>query len=271
MTNPQLVFNGKITSAARISLSDMDRAFRFGDSWFETMLLRGKNIRFWADHQQRIAEAAAVSGFDVPDLNSVPELASRLSDMLADADAYRVRLTLWIAEGRGYTPLSGKMHWLLEVTETGMPSGEPQRLGICTRAVVFSGRGFSGKTGNSAPYVQASAEALQKGWQHILLLNEQGMITETANANIFWKKENTYYTPALSSGCIAGVMRRNVIRAFQNEGITCEEVLLPPSVLPDASEIFVSNALIGIKNIHLFDQKQYPAHAEKIFSSFFQA
>jgi len=271
MTNPQLVFNGKITSAARIGLPDTDRAFRFGESWFETMLLRGKNIRFWADHQQRIAEAATAFGFDVPDLSSVPELASRLSDMLADADTYRVRLTLWRAEGSGYTPLSGRTHWLLEVFEAGEPSGEPQQLGISSRALIFSRRGFSGKTGNSAPYVQASAEALQNGWQHILLLNEQGMIAETANANIFWRKNDTYYTPALSSGCIAGVMRRNILRALQNEGLACEEVLVPPEVLYDASEIFVSNALIGIKNIHLFGQKQYPAHAEKIFSSFFQS
>lgn len=268
MTNPQVVFNGKMTTAARIGLPDMDRAFRFGDSWFETMLFRGRAIRYWDTHCRRIGKAASVFGFDVPDISSVPEWALRLADLLPDADSYRVRLTLWRTEGRGYMPLSQKTHWLLEVFEMSSPDTAVRQLGISRRTHIYSGRGFSGKTGNSAPYVMASAEARAEGWPHILLLNEKGMIAETANANIFWKERDTWHTPPLSSGCTDGVMRRHVIRILEEQGLRVSETSAPPQVLTQASEIFITNALIGIKNIHLFGLKEYPVHAEKIYSRF---
>jgi len=268
MTNPQVVFNGKIIPAARLGFAELERAFRFGDSWFETMLLRGKHIRFWQHHYERLLQAAQVWGFDMPDLEPVPELASRLSDMLPDAETYRVRLSLWRTEGRGYAPESGKTAWLLEVFEY-VPGEGVQHMGLCTKAVVFSKRAFAGKSGNSAAYVMAAAEARRNGWQHALLLNEQGLLAETDSANIFWKKDAKWYTPALESGCVAGVMRRNVIALLRTEGLFVDDsMLVQPEILQDAEEIFISNALIGIKNIHLFQQTKYPAHAEKIFNRF---
>ena len=45
------------------------------------------------------------------------------------------------------------------------------------------------------------------GIDEAITLNERGEIAAATMANIFWVKDGTVYTPALSTGAIAGITR----------------------------------------------------------------
>lgn len=103
------------------------------------------------------------------------------------------------------------------------------------------------KTSNSLIYAVAAQQANEHKWNDALILNTSGHIIESTIANIFWIKDNSIYTPPLSSGCIAGVMRRFIIATLADKGIGVQEKELSKEILLSADEVFLTNAIKGIK------------------------
>jgi branched-subunit amino acid aminotransferase/4-amino-4-deoxychorismate lyase len=54
-------------------------------------------------------------------------------------------------------------------------------------------------------------------------------------------------TPALSEGCVSGVMRRHLLQSLRKENMPVEETQLEIEDVLQASEIFLTNAIYGIK------------------------
>ena len=50
-----------------------------------------------------------------------------------------------------------------------------------------------------------------------LILNQNGLLCESISANVFIVYEKQIYTPALSEGCIAGVMRNVVLKLAKTQ------------------------------------------------------
>jgi branched-chain amino acid aminotransferase len=102
------------------------------------------------------------------------------------------------------------------------------------------------KSGNALIYVLASIWAKNQNLYDALILNDLGNIIESTKANIFWTKGNVSYTPPLSEGCIAGVMREEIM--------SNELVIEKPCKINDlleADSIFLTNTLSNKKYISL--------------------
>ncbi len=67
------------------------------------------------------------------------------------------------------------------------------------------------KSNNYLPYLMAALYAKKIRVNDCILLNNFDRICDTTIANIFIMKEGIIYTPPLSEGCVAGVMRKFVI------------------------------------------------------------
>jgi branched-chain amino acid aminotransferase len=89
------------------------------------------------------------------------------------------------------------------------------------------------------------------------LLNSYDRICDSTIANIFWVKNNQVFTPPLSEGCVAGVMRRYLIQKIQEAGYAIEEMICPRQKLPEADEIFLTNALFGIRWVQQLRDKSF--------------
>jgi branched-chain amino acid aminotransferase len=76
-------------------------------------------------------------------------------------------------------------------------------------------------------------------------------------SNIFVYYEKVLYTPALSEGCIEGVMRRVVMDMAQDEGIEVVEAQISPEIMKRADEIFCTNAVQGVQWVMGYKQKRY--------------
>jgi len=85
-----------------------------------------------------------------------------------------------------------------------------------------------------------SAEPVVSGADDILLFNERGELMETRIFNIFLVIDGTCWTPALSSGCLPGVYREQLVRTG-----AAKERVLTIEHLNIASQIFVTNSLRG--------------------------
>lgn len=259
--NLPVIFNGVIMSASDIPFNSVKRAFRFGDSWFETMRFENGEIRLWNYHKERLLKAFPACSFK---LDQVPLFIENYISQVGGQN-YRIRLTVFRIDGDLYMAETNNFGYLIEFSELKTIDYHNSIIDISNRIQVFSKRLFPGKTGNSSVYILAEDERKERGLTQIILMNERDEIVETSNSNIFWRKGNAWYTPSLESGCVEGVMRKKFMEVLNSNGYICNEVLSKQDELENCDEICVSNAIIEVKNIHLFQENSLQLHGEKIY------
>jgi branched-chain amino acid aminotransferase len=108
------------------------------------------------------------------------------------------------------------------------------------------------KTSNALIYAIAAQQAKANKWNDALLCNTHDHIIESTIANIFWIKDDKVYTPPLTEGCVAGVMRRYVVQK-----IAVAESILTTEILQQADAVFLTNAIRRIKWVRKFDTTIY--------------
>ncbi len=102
----------------------------------------------------------------------------------------------------------------------------------------------------------AYEEALSEGFDDYIFINEKNEIVETTKANIFFlNKNNKWLTPSLESGCLAGIIRKKLIKELNAEEITIKE-----NNLKDFIGGLITNSLIEskkIKSISIENKESY--------------
>jgi branched-chain amino acid aminotransferase len=129
---------------------------------------------------------------------------------------------------------------------------EPLRLGLRPHGRHAAAPLAGVKSISWLPNVWAVSEAVQEGFDEVVLLNERGEVAECTAANIFAVKNRKIYTPPLSSGCLEGVTRGILFEIAPEAGIPIAEQTLRPEDLYSADEVFVSSTnrnLIGVGEI----------------------
>ena len=83
-------------------------------------------------------------------------------------------------------------------------------------------------------------------------------------ANIFWVREGTIHTPALSTGALAGVTREAVIELAGKQFIPLIQGVYELADLTEAEEIFLTSASYGVAPVTTFDFRQYALTPENV-------
>jgi len=109
----------------------------------------------------------------------------------------------------------------------------------------------------------AYQEALQKGYDEAVLLNEKGEITECSRNNLFWIKNEVLFTPHHDCGLLAGIARSKIIAIAQEQGIALQQKSFRMEDLQNAETVFLSNSVHGIRAAAAVDSQHY--HASQLF------
>ena len=110
---------------------------------------------------------------------------------------------------------------------------------------------------HSQIYIQGAIYAQEKNIGDVLILNSDNNIIEATSSNVFLVSGGELYTPKLSSGPVGGVMRATVINLAIEMGIKVFECNLTPQELLKADEVFLTNAVQGIKWVSSYRTKRY--------------
>ena len=97
------------------------------------------------------------------------------------------------------------------------------------------------KTTNREFYNTKYREALEKGVDEVLFMNERGEITEGAISNVFIRKKGEWITPPVKCGLLPGVQRAELIREMN-----ASEQIIYLDDLQSADEIIFCNSLRGV-------------------------
>ncbi len=263
MTPVFINFNGEILPADTKLLTLNNRAFKYGDGLFESMRMMKGHLKFadlHADRLQRGMKALKIDGYSQMDTWFLKEKAEDLARR-NKAKHGRFRLTVFRdAEGL-YTPSRNKMGWCLELQPLEEPRYFLNEKGLIMDIFADLPKATNYlsniKTCNSLIYVMAGLYKSQNKLDDVFLLNQNGFLCEAGSSNIFIGYQNHLYTPALSEGCVEGVMRQVIINLAQQNNIPVTEAQISPDILYEADEVFLTNASRGIQSVMGFGVRRY--------------
>jgi branched-chain amino acid aminotransferase len=115
-------------------------------------------------------------------------------------------------------------------------------------------------------YVVAGIYKNERALDDCILVNDKGSITEAISSNIFAVKNGVLYTSPVADGCVDGVMRKKIIEIAETSRIAVYELSIMQSVLLGADELFLTNAVNGIRWVVAYKQKRYFNNTSKKFT-----
>lgn len=266
-------YNGKLLHEDTTLVNAGNRGLRYGDGIFETLKLVDSEIIFEAFHFERLLNGLNLLQFIVPPFFTPVFLKEQILALCAKNSlwkAVRVRLNVFRKNGGLYDPIDHTPEWIIEaweLTENYFRLNENGLIVDLYRNAKKSCDAFSNlKSNNYLPYIMGALHARKHNLNDCLLLNSHERICDATIANVFWVHNKTIYTPPLSEGCVAGVTRRFLLQTLPEKGFSIQEKNLEPRDLQQADELFLTNAISGIRWVKEYQNKQYSnAFATRIF------
>lgn len=113
------------------------------------------------------------------------------------------------------------------------------------------------KTCSALVYVLASVYKTKNRLDDCAILNTKTNICDSTNSNIFLVHGNALTTPSLEEGCIDGVMRRQVLTFAKANKMRVSEQAVDTEALRGADEVFLTNAVSGIRWVESYGTKKF--------------
>ncbi len=257
--------NGEYVKADDLSLGASNRAFLYGDGLFETMHTNGTIPQFIEYHIDRLVTGMHSLKMQIPSNFTVEYFTRHIGGVLTRNKSFmgaRVRITVFRNQGGFYTPETNESSFLItsSVLDNDKYVLNPQGYSVdIFQEIRKPVNRLSTVKSISAPiYVMAGIFKSENKLDECIILNEKGRIIESISSNIFLVKDNSMFTPALSEGCLPGVMRKVLINHIAPQtGIPVTEVKPGINDLFNADEIFLTNAIHGIRWVLAFRKKRY--------------
>jgi 4-amino-4-deoxychorismate lyase len=226
-----------------------DRGLQYGDGLFETMAARGGRIRAFPLHMARLAAGCAQLGIPMPAPSLLEAECLRVLD---DLGSGVVKLVVTRGTGpRGYRPPREPTVTRI-VTASALRTtapGEGLVVRVCETRLARNARLAGIKHLNRLEQVLACSEWDDVGIAEGLMLATDDRVIGATAANLFLVRHGRLYTPEIRDCGVAGVMRQQVLNLAKTLELAVEIGDFGLAELRAADEIFLTNALRGIRPV----------------------
>ena len=251
----------------------INRAFEYGDGFFETIIMQNNEILYFSDHFLRLQATSKALFLQLPD-NFSEDFVRKIILQLADNNSsdcnltFRVKINFWRKNGGFYTPTFPKNECNTHILIRAFPyeiNNLPNsiihqnplvKVGFSDKIKLHFSAFSSYKTLNALPYILAGIEKTTRNLEEIILLDNQNNVSEGISSNIFWIKKNKIFTPNLQTGCVGGIMRKQIIKKAKKLSIDLKEGFFQKEHLMSADCVFMTN-VTGIKLIQNIENQHF--------------
>ena len=224
-----------------------DRGLQYGDGLFETMAIRDGRVRFFDWHLERLADGARRLALRLPDQEELRAQVVRARP--EGAGVVKLIVTRGVG-GRGYQAATGIGPTLIAAGYDwpAWPASAWTE-GVCLRYCrtrLARNPALAGiKHLNRLEQVLARGEWDDEQVAEGLMLDELGQVICGTQSNLFAVVGGAIVTPPVDQCGVAGIMRRAFRDWSRDHAAAVIEGALRPEDLAAASELLVTNALIG--------------------------
>lgn len=232
------------------------RITRYGDGFFETILVVDEQPA-WAElHYKRLTKSALLLGLILPadfSFSSFQSTIIQLSEKHV-APYQRIRVVVYRNGSGTYLPTSNYAGVFITSQAHSFDSDCLQLANVgIYEAIAKPMNALSAlKSSNALLYVLASNFAKENSFDDVVLLNAAGRVCEATSSNLFVIKDEKIFTPSVTEGCVEGVLRTVLLNHFK-----MEETQITVEQLATADSVFLSNSIQGIRAIRSINGVNY--------------
>jgi branched-subunit amino acid aminotransferase/4-amino-4-deoxychorismate lyase len=265
--HPVIYLNKTMVEATKARVAPVSSAMLYGRGVFTSLAVHNGKPLQWSNHWNRLSAHGKKLDIELGSctLKSVGDALQKLIKF-NQVSTGRAHVILLARGGRDLVriPSDRKVDLLILTSE---PRPVPEN-GLSLAVSPYRVNTFSPLTGvkslNYLDRILSSEEAQQRDFDEAVMLNERGEIVSATLANIFWTRNGTVHTPALSTGAIAGITRESVIQIAAKSFIPLVEGVYEMSDLVEADEIFLTSSALGVAPVTTFDFRRYSISSESI-------
>lgn len=258
--------NGELFKSEDAHISFNNRGFQYGDALFETIRVINSKIIFWESHYFRLMSSMRLLRMQIPMQFSPEFLEKQILNLIKennlDNKPAKVKINISRKPGGLYTPEDRNIDYFVSCQPIDNPfftiDESFYEIELFKDHFINSGLLSTLKTNNKLVNILGGIYAQENNYDNCILLNEKKSVVEFTNANIFLVKENVVKTSPVSDGCLKGVIREKLIDIVsKTDELELKEDSISPFELQKADEMFLTNAIIGIKPVSKYRKKEY--------------
>jgi len=245
--------DARVDGIATDRVSVLERGLHYGDGLFETIACPHGVPRFLELHVARLREGCERLRIETP---AAAALAREVHALLTPGVRAVVKLlvTRGVAQQRGYAASAGARPSRIALRYAWpVPAAAAAREGVRVRlATLRLGENplLAGlKHLNRLEQVLAREEWHDPDIAEALLFSSSGRLISGTMSNVFLVRDGRLVTPRMDLCGVAGIMRRVVLQEAPACGIIASEEVLRLEDLQGAQEVFLTNALTGIRPV----------------------
>ncbi|KZX11779.1 branched-chain amino acid transaminase [Methanobrevibacter curvatus] len=285
--NGKIWMNGELVDWKDANIHVLSHVVHYGSSVFEGIRsyeIDGKGHVFrLEEHIQRLFDSGKIYRIDIP--YSKKELIKATKDTIKENNLTECYIRPIVYRGYGVAgvdPTGSPIDVAIAVWKWGKYLGEEGiskgvDIGVSTwRRMAPNTLPSLAKAGANYMNAQlAKLEAVENGYNECIMLDTQGFIGEGSGENLFMIKDETIYTPPLSSSILKGLTRDAIIKIAKNLNYEVVEDKIPRESIYIADELFFTGTAAEVTPIRSVDKIQVGSGTrgpitEKIQNEFFK-
>ena len=242
------------------ALSPRDRGFLYGDGLFETIRAQHGRVLYLERHLERLYASLEVFRIKLPDS---PDWGKLLDELLLRNGLDRGAVVLKIIVTRGIEP------------SLGLPTAQKPTVCVTARAYdppepsIYEA-GWKLRLYQSAPhalapfktlnylyYLTARQAALDAGCDEAILVDRDGLVSETATGSILARSNGQWWMPE-SALQLPGTTIRKVSEILRETGSEVERRFAGTKELLSAQTVWILNSLMGVMPVNRIDGRLVP-------------
>lgn len=256
-------YNGKIYPQHSLVLTPDNRSLKYGDGLFETLKMVKGNLQLKQYHFERLFAGLQTLLFDIPPGFTATFLENEIAALSKKNNHQknaRVRLMVFRNDADVSIEEINSLSYIIQtmdLAENDHMNEDGFIIDVYPDAKKSCDALANIKTNNFLPYVLAGIYAKTKNFNDCILLNNFDRICDSGIANIFIIKNKKIFTPPLTEGCIAGVMRRWIIEKIKLNRSTVIEMPLTIEDVQGADEVFLTNSIHPMRWVKQFRNAKF--------------
>lgn len=248
--------DGRLFDPHDATVSALDAGFLLGDGLFESLRADDGMPYLLDRHLARLLSAAEKMEFErMPSADALAQQVHMTLGRAALPDAY---LRVTVTRGSGATALAAPAS-APTVAIAALPA--PARAAGGIEATLLgppSERGAKAKSTSRQAAVLARRQVEKRGAGEGLYVSEGGSVLEGVSSNLFVVSDGRLLTPP-AEHCLPGITRGRVLELAGEAGVETTEEPVEVDLLMGAEEIFVTNAVQGLRRVVSIDGKSIGA------------
>lgn len=265
MKNSYLLYNGDIIPRSTLRLSTEEWLLKAGLTLRIDLFASGNRIPFLEAHLRLLEKQFAAAGWIMPVVFDIHNLKIKFEKLLNKNRLFKgSRIHWYIIPGLPAGTFDGLTEFMyLAFTEElefdYFPINQKGlALGISANYRNTGEPFYSSVARSRIRHLLIKQEAMSNGWNDILLLDQEGNLSEASDGNLFIRMKNEILTPSPFNNCLPRAMYMIIRSLCFDEGISVtESPVIKPDDLLHADEIFLTDDTDGIRWVLSYEKKRF--------------